>query len=83
METADIQGIGVIDFVEFEPLRNKATELLEKERDVFNIDVANKMKRYQIRRWDKRNTLRARKYAVPFLFLMWLTTLGMAYAMTL
>ncbi len=33
METADIQGIGVIDFVEFEPIRNKATELLEKERE--------------------------------------------------
>ena len=43
----------------------------------------NKMKRYQVRRWDKRNTLRARKYAVPFLFLMWLTMFGMAYSMTL
>ena len=41
------------------------------------------MKRYQIRRWDQRNTLRARKYAIPFLFIMWLTMFGMAYSMTI
>jgi len=31
----------------------------------------------------KRGTLQAKKYAIPFLFLMWLTMFGMAYSMTL
>ncbi len=38
------------------------------------------MKRYQVRRWDKRNTLKAKKYATPFLFMMWLVVAGMVYS---
>ena len=41
------------------------------------------MKRYQVRRWDKRNTLRAKKYSMPFLFVFWLTMIGMVYSMTI
>ena len=41
------------------------------------------MKRYQTRRWDKRNTLRAKKYTTPLMFMMWLCTFGMLYSMTL
>ena len=43
----------------------------------------NQMKRYQIRRIDKANTLRAKKYIFPFWFAMNLATLGMIYSMTL
>lgn len=41
------------------------------------------MKRYQIRRKDKRNTLTVKKYLFPLWFMMNLVTLGMIYAMTL
>lgn len=43
----------------------------------------SKMKRYQVRRWDKRNTLRARRFAIPLLFTLWLTIFGMVYSMTI
>ncbi len=41
------------------------------------------MKRYQIRRWDKRNTLLFRKYAYPLWFMMGVSAVGMIYSMTL
>ena len=41
------------------------------------------MKRYQVRRWDKANTLRFKKYAFPLWFTINLLTLGMIYAMTI
>jgi len=34
------------------------------------------MKRYQVKRWDKRNTLLFWKYAVPVLTSMWLFIVG-------
>jgi hypothetical protein len=39
------------------------------------------MKRYQVRRWDKRNTLIFKKYSSPFWFMMKLLTIGMLYSM--
>jgi hypothetical protein len=41
------------------------------------------MKRYQVRRWDERNTLKFKKYAFPLWFMMNLVTLGIIYAMTI
>jgi len=38
------------------------------------------MKRYQVKRWDKRNTLKAKKYVTPFLFMMWMVVIGMVYS---
>jgi len=40
------------------------------------------MKRYQIRRWDKRNTLRFKKYAYPMWFMMNVMTVMLIYTMT-
>jgi len=34
------------------------------------------MKRYQVKRWDKRNTLRFWKYATPAITLIWLLIVG-------
>jgi len=40
------------------------------------------MKRYQVRRWDKRNTLRLKKYAYPMWFMMNVMTVMLIYTMT-
>ena len=39
------------------------------------------MKRYQVRRWDKRNTLRFKKYSYPIWFMMNLITVMLIYTM--
>jgi len=41
------------------------------------------MKRYQVKRWDKRNTLRALKFTFPLWFMMNITTAIMLYIMTM
>lgn len=41
------------------------------------------MKRYQVRRWDKRNTLRFKKYAYPMWFMMNLITIMLIYIITI
>ena len=41
------------------------------------------MKRYQVRRWDKRNTLQFKKFAYPLWFMMNLVTIGLIYSMTI
>ena len=41
-----------------------------------------KMKRYQIKRWDKRNTLRALKFTFPLWFMMNVMTVILIYTMT-
>ena len=47
-------------------------------RNLFKMNQAKtkKMKRYQVKRWDKRNTLLFWKYAVPALTSMWLFIVG-------
>jgi len=39
------------------------------------------MKRYQVKRWDQRNTLRLKKYAYPMWFMMNLVTVMLTYIM--
>ena len=40
-----------------------------------------KMKRYQVKRWDKRNTLRALKFTFPLWFMMNVMTVILIYTM--
>jgi hypothetical protein len=52
-------------------------------RNLFKMNQAKtkKMKRYQIKRWDKRNTLRALKFMFPIWFMMNVTTVILIYIM--
>lgn len=43
----------------------------------------NQIKLFQRRRWDRRNTLRTKKYLFPLWFMMNVVTLGMIYSMTI
>ena len=46
-----------------------------------NLTKDRKMKRYQLRRLDKRNTLMLKKYLFPMWFMMNVTTVIMLYIM--
>lgn len=52
-------------------------------RNLFKMNQAKtkKMKRYQIKRWDKRNTLRALKFMFPLWFMMNVITVILIYTM--